>query len=245
MYRMMSDAASEQMEFTWRDGEMLARELEQLLGEPVKAIITDNVSSLITFRRIPGSGLHLRIHHMFLHAPPDIVHALAKWFKSPRRSAAGRTIDEYIRRQRHLIRGRSPGLPVLQTQGNYYDLKEIFDDVNAVHFQGKVHAFITWGKPPSSKRRRRRTIRFGSFTERNRLIRIHPALDCPRVPYYFIRYIVFHEMLHAYLGVSECSDGSRRVHTREFRRIERNYPDYEKALLWHNNKENLQFLLKG
>ena len=243
-YLTVNPTRGQQLELTWRDATALARELQDLLGEPVQVIITDNTSSLIAFRRVPGVGARLRLHHMFLQAPSTVIHALAKWVVSPRRStSAGIIVDDYIRAHSAMIRKKPGRLPTLMTRGQCYDLQKLFDEVNAEQFQGKVSAFITWGKRP--KRGRRGSIRFGSYTERLRLIRIHPALDSPRVPLYFVRYIVFHEMLHAFLGVSAFSGRNRRVHTREFRRREAQYPDYKKAILWQNNREHLRFLLTG
>ena len=96
------------------------------------------------------------------------------------------------------------------------------------------------GRPCSS---RRRSIRFGSYSAQENVIRIHPLLDQDFVPQYFIRYIVFHEMLHAFLGAHESSSGRRRVHTREFRRRERAYPDYARAVEWESKESNLRRLL--
>ena len=36
----------------------------------------------------------------------------------------------------------------------------------------------------------------GSYSVEDRLIRIHPTLDRPDVPRYYVAWIVYHEMLH-------------------------------------------------
>ena len=93
-------------------------------------------------------------------------------------------------------------------------------------------------------RRRRRSIRFGSYSPGPRLIRIHPLLDQDFVPRYFVRYIVFHEMLHAHLGLVESPSGRTLSHTHEFNQIERAYPDFHRAEAWQRNSANLRKLLR-
>jgi predicted metal-dependent hydrolase len=94
------------------------------------------------------------------------------------------------------------------------------------------------------RKRRRRSIRFGSYVPQEDLIRIHPLLDQPFVPEYFVRYIVFHEMLHAYLGRSEGLSEHALSHSPEFRQMERAYPDYVCAQAWENSRGNLAKLLR-
>ena len=101
---------------------------------------------------------------------------------------------------------------------------------------------ITWGKLPTI--RRRRSIRLGSYSEEDELIRIHPYLDQPQVPEFFIKYIVFHEMLHAHLGVEVLASGRRNVHSREFNRKERAYHEYDRAVAWQETPKHLNRLLR-
>jgi predicted metal-dependent hydrolase len=82
----------------------------------------------------------------------------------------------------------------------------------------------------------------GSFAVEDRIIRIHPALDQPGVPSYFVAWIVFHEMLHGKHEVRR-KDGRRRFHTKEFLEEERTFSDYERAHAWE--KANLDKLLRG
>lgn len=123
-----------------------------------------------------------------------------------------------------------------------HDLGRYFNELNAAHFDNSVTAAITWGRRPSPGRRR--SIRFGSYTASDHIIRIHPLLDQEFVPEYFVRYIVFHEMLHAHLGTPESSNGRRTVHGRDFLAHERTFPDYARAMAWQENLANLRHLLR-
>ena len=99
---------------------------------------------------------------------------------------------------------------------------------------------ITWG------RRRRLPPReyfvFGSIQEDDRVIRIHPGLDAPWVPGWFLEYVVYHEMLHAIVPDESLPGGRRRVHTPEFQRQERLFAHYRKARRWED--ENLTRFLR-
>lgn len=231
-----------QMEFLWRDEHALRRELETHTGLELRLKITDNRSSVMFVRhdRLSASA-QVRLHRMFLEAGDPVVRALATWIRSPRARKAGGVLNAFIREHTHLLRAAPVKTPDCTPQGAHYDLRALYDAVNQAHFDGRVTAPITWGRMPNE--RRRRSIRFGSYSPREPLIRIHPLLDQDFVPEYFVRYIVFHEMLHADLGIEESESGRRRIHTAEFRRRERAYPDYDRAVAWQAHPPNLRKLL--
>src|SRR6185436_13142437 len=54
------------------------------------------------------------------------------------------------------------------------------------------------------KHRPREQFVFGTIQEEDRLIRINRALDQPFVPLWFLRYVLYHEMLHSVVP-DECS----------------------------------------
>ena len=63
------------------------------------------------------------------------------------------------------------------------------------------------------------------------------------MPRYFVRYIIFHEMLHAFLDIDESASGRRSIHPPRFKRMEKAYPDYGRALAWMENPRHLNRLL--
>ncbi len=79
------------------------------------------------------------------------------------------------------------------------------------------------------------------FVHKAREIRIHPALDKPDVPRFFVAFIVFHEMLHQ-LFPSERDTGRHVHHPRAFRDREKAFPLYEAAMTWE--REHLNQLLR-
>ena len=181
--------------------------------------LTNNHYSMISVRRKPD-GYRLRLHRMFVGAEPRIVRALARYVVHNDRRAS-MLLGEYIEQNQHIIRQqvRRPRRINIRAEGRHHDLQAIFDQLNRERFDGKLEARITWG-PVATRRRRRRSIKMGSFAVEDRIIRIHPVLDQPDVPSYFVAWIVFHEMLHGKHEVRR-KDGRRRFHTKEFLEEER------------------------
>jgi hypothetical protein len=221
---------------------VLADALSAFLSEDVRLTVHDNRSTMVSFRR-RGPEVHYRIHHMFLDAPDAMVEALAAFAQpgrgtAARRREAGRGIDEWVKRHRHRISGARTG--PLQPRGRAHDLQAIFDRINAGHFGGAIDARIGWGSVRVGDRRR--TVKTGVYLEEARLIRIHPSLDRPEVPELYVSFIVFHEMLHQAVPAREVR-GRRVVHGAEFRRRERAWPDFERALAWE--RAHIRLLLSS
>lgn len=209
-------------------------------GKGLELTLTDNHYSMISIRRRPD-GYRLRLHRMFVGAPPRTVRALARYVVHNDRRAS-QQLGDYIDRHQHVIKRqeRKPRRLTVRTAGRHHDLQVIFDALNRAWFDSKLEARITWG--PVTARKPRRSIKMGSFAVEDRIIRIHPVLDQPDVPDYFIRWIVFHEMLHGRHDI--VRKGPRRIfHTADFLADERAYPDFARASAWE--KANLDRLLGG
>jgi hypothetical protein len=232
-------AADVPLEQIWR--KVLERRLRCKVRVPIAIRVTDNVHTMISFSR-RAIGLEVRLHHMFLAAPPEVVDALARYIDG---GSAGdsETLDHFIERHRWLIRRIPPHVRQrrirLFTRGQHYDLAEVFDDLAERYFGGPIGCAITWGSPPRATLPRQ-SIKLGSYSEDARLIRIHPALDQPDVPRFFLEWIVFHEMLHHRHGAT-VRGNKRWVHTPEFLADERRFPHYERARAWE--REHLEQLL--
>ncbi len=227
---------------TW-DEHALAQRLRELCAGRIEFRLTDNASTMMSFK--PGTlrrPAQLRAHRMFAGAPPDVIEALAHWAMGRRKRSICRLLDDFIAANRHLVRRKPIIAERLDTAGRFHDLQTYYETVNAAHFANEIDAPITWGRFPAS--RRQRSIRLGSYSPDDHLIRIHPHLDQDFVPGFFVRYIVFHEMLHAQLGIEVAPSGRRCIHTREFNRRERAYPDYARAIAWNDHPANLRRLLR-
>jgi predicted metal-dependent hydrolase len=71
----------------------------------------------------------------------------------------------------------------------------------------------------------------GSFSSHTNTIWINPMLDRKNIPGFYVRYIVFHEMLHSIIK-EEAKNGRRSPHSRAFRQRERQFGEYERAMEW-------------
>src|SRR2546423_4459662 len=129
-----------------------------------------------------------------------------------------------------------PKLPMqrqlnLRHEGRYFDLREIFETVNDRHFRGRLRRYkVMWGR--RRRERPREYFIFGSIQEEDRVIRIHPLLDQPFVPRWFLEYVLYHEMLHSVVPDERDAAGRRRIHTEEFYRREKAFPRYRRARQW-------------
>ncbi len=230
---------------TRRRAELLAEELKSRLKIPVRLTVTDNASSVFSFRqKSAGDEMTVRVHHMFLDAPPAVLDDLASFAQDTgeARRQASRRLDAFISSHMDQVRESNAAFrPIrLVSRGRTRDLKDILDSLNARFFGGRVEARIGWGRLP--KRRNRQSIRLGVYDSRTKVIRIHPALDTPEVPDFFVEFIVFHEMLHQAIPAREGS-GRQSIHGKDFRREEAAFPDYERAVRWE--KAHLAELIRS
>ena len=129
----------------------------------------------------------------------------------------------------------------LRHEGKYFDLQRIFDRLNERHFRGRLRDYrVKWGR--RRKHRPKEYFIFGTIQEDDRVIRINPALDQPFVPLWFLKYVLYHEMLHSVVPEENLRGGRRRVHTEEFNRRERQFPGYHRARRWE--EDNLARFLR-
>jgi hypothetical protein len=139
-----------------------------------------------------------------------------------------------------------PRLPMqrqfnLPHEGQHFDLQRVFNDLNERYFRGRLRNYeVKWGR--RRRNRPKEYFIFGTIQEEDRVIRINPLLDQAFVPLWFLRYVLYHEMLHSVVPDQAMAGGRRRVHTEEFNRRERQYPSYHRARRWE--EDNLARFLR-
>lgn len=197
-------------------------------GRP-RVVVTDNIHTMVSVKR-SHDVVTFRLHHMFLDAPPAVLRALGRYAERQERSS-GKVLRAYIDANEDRVRQSSTPRPItVDVQGKHHNLQEIFDELNDCYFEGRIQARITWG-PRTRRKRSRDSIKLGSYTFEDELIRIHPVLDAADVPRFFVAWIVYHEMLHE-IHDMPVVDGRRVHHTPEFRRAEAQFDRYAEAVLW-------------
>jgi hypothetical protein len=185
-----------------------------------------------SFIRMEEGRLHARISDLLEGAPAPVMEALAhillhKMFRRPVPRIFNHRYRLYlnrrdVRRQAHLVRQIRGRKFVSGPGGEHYDLDEIFEALNARHFDGLL------GRPQMGWSRGVSRARLGHFDPSHNAIVISRIFDRPDVPRLALEYVVFHEMLHLRYPVDH-SGARRRVHTREFREAEKRFPGVKEA----------------
>lgn len=213
--------------------QVLARDLSAHLGIPVSLRMNSNQRTMLSCKR-KSFGLEVRMHRMFLSADARMRKALGDYL-GRRCKRASRQLNAFIREQ--LPKFPVPAKPAkaLRTLGCHCDLQEVFARLNREHFDNQIVASIGWASAP--RRRARSSVRLGVYEHERRQIRVHPSLDNPEVPPFYVEFVVFHEMLHQ-LFVPLEQTARRCLHSGAFRAREKSFPAFAMAMAWEKSKLN-------
>ncbi len=116
--------------------------------------------------------------------------------------------------------------------GTERDLDKIFERLNQEYFSNQVEAKVMWGRDVKS--RNKSGFRYGSYDEREKLIRIHPRLKQGFVPLCVLELTVYHEMCHQFSPPYK-KNGVWQSHHPEFKKKEREYKDFKAARNWEKH----------
>jgi len=208
------------------------RELKPRTPCPRVSIEYCRFANANSFIQLQDGQLRVRITDVLHGAPAPVQEALA-WIllsKLYRKPLARHWADRYrrfmnradMRRHLHLlkqIRGRKH---VSGPQGSHYNLEEVFEELNLRFFHGLMaRPLLGWSRTKS------RTM-LGHFDPAHNAIIISRILDAQSAPRLALEYVMFHEMLHLRHPV-EHNGSWRCVHTAEFRRAEKEFPQLKEA----------------
>ncbi|MGZ7033126.1 MAG: hypothetical protein ACXVIJ_14295 [Thermoanaerobaculia bacterium] len=121
--------------------------------------------------------------------------------------------------------------PLPVPENTHHHLQSLAAEVHRTYFPNRQPLTVRWGQQIT--RKKRRSIRLGSYNHVTNEIRIHPLLNSPGIPAFFVQSIIHHEYLHHVLGGS---------HNRRFHANERKFCYYRESQEWI--RHNL-FLLLG
>ncbi len=117
------------------------------------------------------------------------------------------------------IRGRKQ---VENAQGKYYNLDQLFEELNFEYFHGLMARPLLGWSPNAS-----RTL-LGHYDPSHNAIVVSRILDTERAARVAVEYVLFHEMLH--LRYPAEHRGARRcVHTKEFKAAEKKFEKLAEA----------------
>ncbi len=185
--------------------------------------------------RLREGRLLVRLSDLFRRAPAPVMEALAsillaKLYRQEVPRAARAAYREFsnspeMRRKDRASRRKRGRKLLAGPEGDRYDLTLLFDELNREYFKGRLPAVrLGW-----SLRKSRRIL--GHFDPSHRSITLSRWLDHPRVPEVVVRYVLFHEMLHAKLLARSFFD-VRNPHSRQFREEEQTFRGHEEARNW-------------
>ncbi|NGX63810.1 MAG: hypothetical protein KR126chlam6_01224 [Candidatus Anoxychlamydiales bacterium] len=201
-------------------------ELEKRSKLQVNLKVKDYKSTFISVLRT-RSSLQISLHKLFVEASDEIQEAVISYCLK-RDENAHKMIkiyaNKYFEKADYTHR---LDVKKLKSKGEYFDLKQILDNLNLIYFKGELNLNITWFKKPKYKKFRHLT--FGSFDKNLNLVRINNMLDNSNIPFYFINFIVYHEMLHYVCRESIGDDGRRKIHTTSFKKKEREFAYFKEA----------------
>lgn len=217
--------------------EELRRYLAEATGKPIRLRMNANTHSMISARRDgTGPGLFISLNRIFLDADREVIEALPGFLT--RSTAKDRLIiRRFINGSSDRIvavaaaQPRRRRIPAGNARGEHINLQPRADDVNAKYFNNSLVFRILWGNKKEGTRRQRH-ITFGTWNDRLRVIRIHPILDNPSVPLFFLDFVIYHEMLHIAIPTAVAENGHAIHHSREFRERERLFEHYAAAVAW-------------
>lgn len=185
--------------------------------------------------RVRDGSIFVRIADICHDMPAGVQRSLAyilvsKLYRRRVPKWARETYSEYIRsdslRDRSTVSKKTRGRKVLSgTEGEIYDLNELFDDLNNNYFRGTLpKPVLTWSA--------RKTYRIlGHHDSTHETVVISKSLDTADTPKYVVEFVLFHEMLHIYHPTVH-HNGRRYNHTPEFKRDERKFTHFAAAERW-------------
>ncbi len=208
------------------------RELRPRTAPPRFQVSFRQYANADSFIRLADGVADVRISDLLEGAPAPVHEALAyillgKLFRREVPRIYAHRYRLYLnrrdmRRQMHLVRQIRGRKFVSGPTGQYYDLEEVFETLNRTHFGGLLgRPQLGWSRWPSRSM-------LGHFDPSHNAIIISRIFDRPETPRLALEYVMFHEMLHLRFPVDH-NGARRRVHTREFRAAEKQFPRLKDA----------------
>jgi hypothetical protein len=112
-------------------------------------------------------------------------------------------------------------------KGKVFNLTQIYEKVRddyAQIFKGYFSNYpvkLGWSSRVSYRK-------MAFFHPTAQVIAVSPTLDTEEVPIYVLEYLLYHEMLHAFLGINK-RNGKKYVHTPEFHALEKQFLMFDEA----------------
>jgi hypothetical protein len=223
---IMNEHEDSSAELQWICRSTLQAVSSSFRGNNIEACFYHYIGLTHTIRR-KGSTWAIRISDHCKQAPAPVLESIVLLlaYKVLRKKTPQRAVQIYQEfrkspeieaavRKRRILKGRKE---IACGAGKHHSPEEICREINARYFDDHIEiSKIGWG-------RRRSWTRLGHFDPLHQTITLSSVLDSPKVPDFVIKYIVYHEMLHA------AFQDAPKHHPPVFRNTERAYPDFARA----------------
>lgn len=178
--------------------------------------------------------IQVKIADSMRDAPEPILKALCtilllKLFKIKVDRRLYKIYREYLDENPSLLKTiqKRPPSQRYTPKGHYFNLTEIFNEINRQYFEGRLQLpVLGWSL-------RKAYRRLGFYNQEKNLLVISRIFDSKKVPRNVIEYLMYHEMLHIAIPIKKVNS-RRQVHSSEFKRLEKSFPQYEEIQKWLN-----------
>ncbi len=171
--------------------------------------------------------ISLEVNECFITAPKETKELLVQAALGRKSSHRNQLIKDYTKsteyRKINKVLQTDNQVNLISHQGHFYNLEAMYETINLQYFDGKLDRPRLIWSPRHSKRR------LGYYHSESDAITISRSLDSKSVQPLLVEYILYHEMLHKFLGIRE-TNGRRYAHTREFKKAEKRFNDYSQAI---------------
>lgn len=237
-YRLAGDSSTEEVLHS-----LVLRYRPELRSDrELKIQFHRNTSTMASLSR-RGHGLTLRLHDLFTKAPLPVLDAVVQAFftrraRDTRRQLQARILD-FVEKNRDMTLSAALAQCLASPRGRAYDLDQVRGAICARFLPNCPRVRIGWSQRVTPSLMGKWIAMPNGLPN---VVMINRLLDSLEVPLYYLRYIVFHELLHEVIPIRR-EHGRWVHHPAEFRRRERQFPYFERALRWE--RENIARLFNA
>jgi hypothetical protein len=179
-----------------------------------------------------GRRQSLRLHRLFTQAPPSVLEAVVRSFftRAPHGQAQRlrERIFDFLAENESAAGEWSSPFDLGSSRGRVHDLEEVQEAIRRDHLPQCPRLRIGWSRRASASLMGKWLATPAGLPS---VVVVNRLLDDPRVPRYYVEYVVFHELLHELIPIRR-ERGRWVRHPVEFRRLERQFPSFREAVDW-------------
>jgi predicted SprT family Zn-dependent metalloprotease len=199
-----------------------AQRLQSALGRRVEVYFENHGQRRIFVTPEPGGKLKIHLDLLFEHIDPANFKNLVEFIRHGGETEK-QALIAYLKKARE-----SHPLPA-----EVHPLQELLEALRIQYFSALPEILLVWGK--MGKKSKQKSIRLASFWPDRLEIRLHPLIMDERVPLYYLQYLLYHELCHAWLILTGKAKTGEH-HGPDFYALEDQFSQIEEARSWESNE---------